>query len=33
MRMVIVALLCLLALPGVVLSEEESSPWVALRVK
>ena len=33
MRMVIVALLCLLVLPGAVYSEEESTPWVALRVK
>lgn len=33
MRMVIVVLLCLLALPGAVYSEEESTPWVALRVK
>lgn len=33
MRIVIVALLCLLLLPGAVYSQEESTPWVALRVK
>lgn len=34
MRMVIVELLCLLLLlPGAVYSQEESTPWVALRVK